>query len=235
MKGFILVIDDNPIDLRIVREVIDQENYLCAAFTSYYLAKEWLKEETPKAIILDLVMPDYDGFKLIKTFRNDARLKKTPIMILSGKKDFVDVKTAISLGADDYIVKPIDIMVFQQKLNLMLSHIEKEAAETPLRSELESAAVVQWAVEIQSVSEFGLTLKTPMALKQEQIISLNEFNEDIFGQGQLQLKVYSIQEIGGGAHLVQCTFVGLSASRRQFIRSAARRLWVAKREIKSAA
>jgi CheY-like chemotaxis protein len=65
MKGLILIIDDNSIDIKIATSAIEKLGYACHGFTNHNEALEWLKTNTPQLIFLDLLMPTISGYEMI--------------------------------------------------------------------------------------------------------------------------------------------------------------------------
>lgn len=225
MKGYILLIDDNNFDLKTASRVIDSEGYIPAAFTSYHQATEWLKTETPLMILLDLVMPDISGFELIKILKQNPSLSECPITILSGKNEMADVKKALVLGAIDYVVKPIDPLILQEKIQRCLSKSNSTIAEVPLDNTAVSRVDIAKPAHIQSVSEFGLTLISDDNYSKNQIISLINVDAEIFGTKQLELSVYSCSQTDG-KFLLKATYAGLTSAQRQSLRNAIRKFWI---------
>ena len=70
-------------------------------------------EEFPCLIILDIKLPKFDGFEVLEEIRSDPRFKTMPVVILTTSSNDLDVKRAYGLGADSYIVKPVDFEEFK--------------------------------------------------------------------------------------------------------------------------
>jgi two-component system, response regulator len=66
----------------------------------------------PKVIFLDLKMPKVNGLEVLKTVKSDERTHAIPIVILTSSKEDQDIKTAYALGANSYVVKPVDFVAF---------------------------------------------------------------------------------------------------------------------------
>ncbi|MDO8661749.1 MAG: response regulator [Candidatus Omnitrophota bacterium] len=80
-----------------------------------------IKHFQPDLILLDLLMPDLDGFEICRILNNDPESQATPIIIMSGLSDLVDIKRAYKLGVVGYLIKPFD-------MKTVLSEIEKAIA-----------------------------------------------------------------------------------------------------------
>jgi len=104
-KLTILVIDDDRVTLNLVREVFSEEfNVLTAqdGFTGVEKAKEW----KPDIILLDIIMPDMDGFSTLMMLKDFAETAEIPVIMLSVVRDKNKVFQAIQHGARDYMIKP---------------------------------------------------------------------------------------------------------------------------------
>ncbi len=104
----ILIIDDAMINIEVVRHILS-ENYLNYHFsiaTSGKEALEIVKIKKFTLILLDIVMPEMDGFDVCMALKSDPLTKDIPIIFLTASTDLDSIKKAFSLGAVDYITKP---------------------------------------------------------------------------------------------------------------------------------
>jgi two-component system, OmpR family, alkaline phosphatase synthesis response regulator PhoP len=99
----ILIVDDDPRLCRALARYLKQEGYAVRTATSGREMRERLAEERPNLVILDLMLPDEDGFTLARELRATSDLA---IVILTGKADTTDKVVGLELGADDYVTKP---------------------------------------------------------------------------------------------------------------------------------
>jgi DNA-binding response OmpR family regulator len=103
--GTILIVDDDPRMCRLVARYLHREGYSVRTAGSGSEMRRVLVEEDPQLVILDLMLPDEDGFELARFLR--AR-SAAGIIMLTGKTDTVDKVVGLEIGADDYITKPFD-------------------------------------------------------------------------------------------------------------------------------
>ena len=101
----VLVVDDEPRVLRFVRAELESDGYRVLVATNGRQAIELHESERPALVILDLVMPDMDGFEVLRRIRVAAR---TPVIVLTGRASDVDKIRGLDLGADDYLTKPFN-------------------------------------------------------------------------------------------------------------------------------
>ncbi len=103
----ILVIDDAPDVHLILREVFLPDHHVTSAMTISEAA-HFIRNDKFDLIILDVKLPDGDGFNFCASLQLNAATKATPVFFLTGKSELIDKSMGFSLGAEDYIVKPFD-------------------------------------------------------------------------------------------------------------------------------
>jgi len=121
MKKRILVVDDEPHIVNLIKLTLQDTFEIKEAFSGVE-ALEAVKTFTPDLIILDLMMPNMDGFETCTRLRAIAKTKNTPIMILSAKSQIVDKFKSINSGADDYVTKPFDPFELQKRIESNIAH-----------------------------------------------------------------------------------------------------------------
>ena len=106
MTARILVVDDEPDLLELVRFNLTQAGFQVTTATSGREALEQLKSATPDLVVLDLMLPDVSGNDICRQIRSDPGLSDLPIVMLTAKSEEVDRVVGFELGADDYVPKP---------------------------------------------------------------------------------------------------------------------------------
>ena len=89
---------------------------------------EILEKITPDIILLDVMMPEMDGFETIKILKADPRWRDIPVMFLTGKNDSESESLGFALGAVDYIVKPFSGPLLQKRIANQISHRKLQTA-----------------------------------------------------------------------------------------------------------
>ena len=107
-KELILIIDDQPANLKVISSVLGKRYSLSVA-DSGNKALEILNMVQPDLILLDIMMPEMDGYEVCSIIKNDSRLKDIPIIFLTAKNEIDDIVRGFELGAVDYITKPFNI------------------------------------------------------------------------------------------------------------------------------
>ena len=103
--GTILVVDDDQRICRLVARYLRHEGYSVRTAGSGAEMRQVFLEEDPDLVILDLMLPDEDGFELARELRARSNLG---IVMLTGRNDTVDKVVGLEIGADDYVTKPFD-------------------------------------------------------------------------------------------------------------------------------
>ena len=132
--GTILVVDDLPQNVRLLEAVLVPRGYTVVAATSGREALERVASDPPDLILLDIVMPEMDGYEVCRTLRADPATSFLPIVMItaSGEQEKV---VAIESGADDFIAKPFDHAELLARVGSLLrikryhDTIERQAAE----------------------------------------------------------------------------------------------------------
>jgi DNA-binding response OmpR family regulator len=106
MKYRVFVVDDEPDVVDLLRTILETGGHAVEVATDPQLALSQLLDDPPDLLILDLMMPQLDGFELLKLFRQDHRGASVPVLILSARSGHRDQILSLQCGADAYICKP---------------------------------------------------------------------------------------------------------------------------------
>lgn len=108
-KFKLLAADDNPSNLALLLRYLQQEEYQVLTASSGAETLETLRAELPDLLLLDVNMPEMDGFQVLEKMRSDPALEYIPVIIVTAARlDPVDMQYALNMGADDYVTKPFD-------------------------------------------------------------------------------------------------------------------------------
>jgi putative two-component system response regulator len=103
----ILVIDDNEMQLEYLTDLFARHGLTVFTLNDSTKAIDTMLKRTPKLVLLDLMMPQLDGFTLLKRLKENKALAGIPVIIYTGKLYPIDEKKAQKLGATSYLVKPV--------------------------------------------------------------------------------------------------------------------------------
>ena len=116
MPKKILLADDEPDMVALVSVRLKAAGYEVISASDGATALELAKQEQPDLLILDVMMPKLDGFKVCRLLKFDSRYKAIPIMMLTARAQPEDMKLATECGADAYVTKPLDSREFLEKV-----------------------------------------------------------------------------------------------------------------------
>lgn len=119
----IVAVDDSAIILKMLEKLLG-EKYELRGFVSGTRALQYLKDRTPDLIILDIDMPEINGYEMLKKIKERGHLTEVPVIFLTSNNDKDHVVKAVAGGARDYVVKPIDEDILLDKVHLLLDDID---------------------------------------------------------------------------------------------------------------
>lgn len=127
----ILVVDDTPDNLRLLVSLLNQHGYKVRPVTRSKLALAAAQVMPPDLILLDINMPEMDGYELCTRLKADARTRDIPVIFLSALNDLFDKVKAFSVGGVDYITKPFQVeeVVSRIQTHLTLRTLQKRLEE----------------------------------------------------------------------------------------------------------
>jgi two-component system KDP operon response regulator KdpE len=126
----VLVIDDEPAIRRFLRTTLTAQGYKVDEAEDGKTALEMLKGEKPSVIVLDLGLPNIDGFEVLKQLR--ASGLEIPVIVLSSRADEAGKVKALDMGADDYVTKPFGVDELLARLRTALRHRYQQQGEKPV-------------------------------------------------------------------------------------------------------
>ncbi len=112
MKARILIVDDNPVNLKLASEVLECEGYEVDRAIDAEAAQQLLAQRTPDLILMDIALPGMDGLALTRLIKSDESLCNIPVIAMTAFAMKGDEERTREAGCDGYIAKPIDIRSF---------------------------------------------------------------------------------------------------------------------------
>ena len=117
----VFVIEDDGDLLKLVGEVLAKAGFLTRfARNRTEINAEFNKPPLPDIVLLDVSLPDADGFQILERIRGNQKLSKLPVIMMTGKSEVTDVARGLSLGADGYVTKPFKISGLVAAINTVL-------------------------------------------------------------------------------------------------------------------
>lgn len=133
-RGNILVVDDTPDSLKALLNMLTKTGYYVRPTLSGSLALEALREMTVDLILLDIIMPEMDGYTVCDRLKGDPRTRNIPVVFISGLSETVDKVKAFKHGCVDYITKPF---MEEEVIARIDTHITLRQQQLKLREEQE--------------------------------------------------------------------------------------------------
>jgi DNA-binding response OmpR family regulator len=137
----VLLVEDSPAIQAIYKNKLTQEQFQVITANNGMEAIKVLSQERPDIILLDLMMPVMDGYKVLQVVKTDSKLSMIPVIVFSAKGQPEEIEKALSLGAAGYIVKAVT------KPNEVVDRIKAVLNQTPARQE-----VTHYVLEIKEDS-----------------------------------------------------------------------------------
>lgn len=128
MAQRILVVDDDPEIVRLLQAYLKQGGYEVLTAHNGETALHMLRREHPDLMLLDLMLPDRDGWDVTRIVRSDPALRCTPIIMLTARVEDQDKIVGLELGADDYVTKPFNPREIMARIRAVLRRALGEPA-----------------------------------------------------------------------------------------------------------
>jgi len=129
MAEKILIVDDDPETLRLINLMLSRQGYIILTAQSGLETIERLKRDLPDLIVLDVMMPDMDGYQVTRQVRSDPNLSDTPILMFSAKGQVDDKIAGYDAGADEYLTKPIHPAELIARIKALLARSRNRPSE----------------------------------------------------------------------------------------------------------
>ncbi len=120
----ILIVDDSPTDIHVLKGHLEQENYNVITAKNGEDGIEMALQIKPHLILMDVVMPGMNGFKATRYLSNNPETMGIPIIMVTTKDQDTDRTWALRQGATDYVVKPVVSGMLLEKIHILLSRVE---------------------------------------------------------------------------------------------------------------
>jgi CheY-like chemotaxis protein/MinD-like ATPase involved in chromosome partitioning or flagellar assembly len=136
MSEKILIIDDDLDTLRLVGLMLQRQGYQISAATNGQQGLEKAFEEDPDLILLDVMMPDMDGYEVTRRLRQNPATFETPILMFTAKTQLDDKVIGFEVGANDYLTKPTHPSELQARVKTLLARVgDKKTTTSSARDE----------------------------------------------------------------------------------------------------
>jgi response regulator RpfG family c-di-GMP phosphodiesterase len=151
-KQRILIVDDTPANIKILNDLL-RSQYHISVVTNGPDALQFVESEyKPDLILLDIMMPEMDGYEVCRRLKNNEETKNIPVLFVTAKSEVKDETFGLSLGAVDYITKPIEPNIIKARIK---THLELESVKKELQTLLNQTLSGSMRVLIEILSLFN--------------------------------------------------------------------------------
>lgn len=160
-QGDILVVDDQPVNVRLLATMLTQLGYKVRKATSGEMALTAIHAELPDLILLDITMPQMDGYELCEILKKDPHTADIPVIFVSALDESMDKAKAFEVGAVDYVAKPFQWVEVQARVKTQLALRQLQRHASALDNSALGDRVAQAALWAKSMPDITtLTLAT---------------------------------------------------------------------------
>jgi CheY-like chemotaxis protein len=127
---YVLVVDDNHIAIKMLRRYLERQGYEVGEAHDGIECLEQVAQRLPDAIVLDVMMPNLDGYATVQQLRSNPQTAHVPVVIVTALNDVSNQLRAIEAGADDFLGKPVEerLLIAKVKLLVTISRLRKAVA-----------------------------------------------------------------------------------------------------------
>jgi signal transduction histidine kinase len=153
-QGYILIVDDQPDNLRLLSTTLTDAGYKVKSAISAQMALIGIQTALPELILLDIMMPEMNGYQLCQQLKAEAQTKDIPVIFLSALDDEVDKLRAFEIGGVDYITKPFKTqeVLARVKHQLTLVYQQRRITEQNLQLSQQNLRLEQLNVELMQAN-----------------------------------------------------------------------------------
>lgn len=120
MSARVLVVDDVPANVKILEAKLTAEYFEVLTASHGRAALEIAQAEQPDIILLDVMMPEMDGFEVCRRLKADTRTAHIPVVMVSALSDTSDRVTGLDAGADDFLTKPVNDLILLSRVKSLV-------------------------------------------------------------------------------------------------------------------
>jgi two-component system, cell cycle response regulator len=132
-KPLIMIVDDNPENIKYLAEIVDRNGYDYIMLLNGTQALKSLEVERPDLILLDVMMPDIDGYTVCAQIKKNNEIKDIPIIFITAKTEINDIVKGFEIGGVDYVTKPFNSIVLEARIK---THLELKSSKDELKESI---------------------------------------------------------------------------------------------------
>ena len=193
MKKIIIIEDDEAITW-LLEFNLKKQGYDVVSAADGLEALQMLQEEKPDLVLLDIMLPEVDGYEICRTLRSWDEFKKTPVIMLTAKKEELDVVLGLELGADDYVTKPFNVRELVSRIKAHLRRNEESSESKPKKEQDKDATLTTGNITLK-MEEYRVYIRgKPVNLTPKEFELLKLL---IFNKGKVLSRLLLLEKIWG--------------------------------------
>jgi signal transduction histidine kinase len=139
VRGRLLVVDNHPADRELLARACERLGFAVAEAGSGAAALERIEQQDFDLVLLDVTMPDLDGLQVLRRIRERHTAEALPVVMVTAKAESEDVLAALELGANDYLSKPLDLIVVRARVAAQIARKRADDRSRQTQRDLEEA------------------------------------------------------------------------------------------------
>lgn len=148
--AMILLVDDIPDNIRVLGKILKKEGYSFAIATNGKETFDMLDQQIPDLILLDIMLPDTDGFEICKQLKEHERTKDIPVIFLTARTELADKIKGFNAGAVDYITKPFEEVEVIARVS---NHVRLKKSQDIIRQYYDDLEKEKQQLEVMAVTD----------------------------------------------------------------------------------
>ncbi len=217
MSETILVVDDNKVNLKLLSAILRREGYRVLEAQDGRKALETARKHKPDLVLLDVVMPHLDGYRVCRKLKEDPETENIPVIFLSARAEAEDKIKGLEIGAADYVTKPFDkgevlarvrsqLRIRNLTKKLMKANRQLNDKQRKLDLDLRAAAGIQRSLLPQQF------LKTPALESAWKFMPCESIGGDIFNIARIDEHHFAFYILDVSGHGVPSALITVSVS-----------------------
>lgn len=152
LAGYILVVDDNRMNRIKLSAGLEQQGHSVALAEHGKQALEMMHAQSFDVVLLDIMMPEMDGYQVLEQIKNDSALRDIPVIVISALDEIDSIVRCIEMGAEDYLTKPFDPVLLKARLRASL---EKKKLRDLERAYLQQEVMLRQSEKLATLGKLS--------------------------------------------------------------------------------
>ncbi len=136
-SGRVISVDDNATNQKVVTSILSKAGHLVQQIMDGPSALEMIRDQQPDLVLLDIMMPDMNGYEVIRALKDDKRTAEIPVIFVTAKSQARDLQAGFEAGAVDYVTKPFAFEELIARVNCQLDLLRQRQKMEAMQQELE--------------------------------------------------------------------------------------------------